>query len=106
MKSIIDTLDHPDWKIDGWQIKFMLSERLLHTIKKRSEIDNWYEDPAVTAVWMKKLRICFTSMQIFHQYFNVLPHVGDRLFDEDSGMIVQERSIDGNVMTITFTVSQ
>ncbi|WP_223860831.1 hypothetical protein [Spirosoma validum] len=105
MKSIVDALDHPDWKIQGWQIKFLLSERLLHEIKKISRVSNWYEDPVIADTWTNKLFICFNSIQNYYKVFGVLPQVGDRLFSEESGLIVQERSIDGNVMTITFTLA-
>ena len=104
MKSIVDSLDHPDWRIEGWQIKFLLSERLLSEIKKISRVSNWYEDPVIADTWIERLWICFNSIQNFYTVFKVLPQVGDRLFNEESGLIVQERSIDGNVMVITFTL--
>lgn len=105
MKSIVDSFDHPDWKIQGWQIKFLLSERLLHEIKKISRVSNWYEDPVIADTWTAKLSTCFNSIHNYYNVFGVLPQVGDRLFNEESGLMVQERSIDGNVMTITFTLA-
>lgn len=105
MKSIVDTLDHPNWQIEGWKIKFLLSERLLHDVKKISRVSNWYEDPIIADTWTEKLFICFNSIQAYYKIFKALPQVGDRLFNEDLGLFVQERSIDGNVMTITFTLS-
>lgn len=105
MKSIVDALDHPDWEIEGWQIKFLLSERLLHDVKKLARVSNWYEDPIIADTWTRRLFVCFVSIQSYYKNFKTLPQTGDRLFDEDSGLIIQERSIDGNVMTITFTLS-
>ncbi|WP_420149613.1 hypothetical protein [Spirosoma sp.] len=104
-KSIVDPLGSPDWKVEEWQIKFLLSERLLHDVKKLVKSSNWYEDPVVAEIWTARLQICFTSIENFYKDFGLLPHVGDRLFDNDSGLIVTERSIDGNVRTITFTIS-
>lgn len=105
MKSIVDALDHPDWLIEGWQIKFMLSERVLYDVKKIARVSNWYEDPIIAATWTEKLCLYFNSLQRFYQIFRVLPQVGDRLLIEDSGLIIQERAIDGEARTITFTLS-
>ena len=105
MKSIVDALEHPDWQIEGWKIKFLLSERLLHDVKKISRVSNWYEDPIIAATWTERLTICFNSIQNFYNIFRAMPQIGDRLFNEDSGLMIQERSIDGSLMTITFTLS-
>lgn len=105
MKSIVDALDHPDWTIEGWQIKFLLSERLLHDVKKLSRVSNWYEDPIIADTWTDKLFVCYTSIQTYYKIFRALPQTGDRLFNEESGLIIQERFIDGNLMSITFTLS-
>ena len=105
MKSIVDALDHSDWQIDGWQIKFMLSERVLYDVKKIARVSNWYEDPVIADTWVRRLCVYFDSIQHFYQIFSVLPQVGDRLLIEDSGLIIQERAIDGKAMIITFTLS-
>lgn len=105
MRSVVDTIEHQDWSIKGWKIKFVFSERQLHEVKKLSRVSNWYEDPVVAETWTVRLGICFSSIQNFYDTFGVLPQVGDRLFDEDLGMIIQDRSIDGYLRTITFTLS-
>ena len=105
MKSIVDALDHPDWHVEGWQIKFILSERVLYDVKKLARVSNWYEDPVIADTWTERLCIYFDSIQNFYQIFRVLPQVGDRLLIEDSGLIIQERAIDGKTMIITFTLS-
>ncbi|UFH54594.1 hypothetical protein [Spirosoma sp. KNUC1025] len=104
MESILDAFKHTEWHIKQWQVKFLLSEKLLHQVKKQSKISNWYEDQGVTEKWIERLSICFDSINKFHNSFGTLPQVGDRLYDEDTGMIVQDRSIDGNLMTITYTL--
>ena len=104
-KSIVEPLVHPDWEIKGWQIKFLLSERLLNDVRKVVKANNWYEDPDVADAWTARLQICFTSIQNFYGDFGTLPHLGDRLYDEDSGLMVKERSIDGTLMTITFILT-
>ena len=105
VKSVVDTIDYKDWFVKEWKIKFLLSERQLSEIKKLSRVDNWYEDPVVADTYFDRLCVCFDSIQKFYESFGTLPQIGDRLFDEDTGMKVQERSIDGNMMTITFTLS-
>ncbi|GAB4016640.1 hypothetical protein [Spirosoma koreense] len=105
MHTIIDTIESPDWVIQGWQVKFILSEKQLHQIRKLSRVENWYEDPVIAATEMHKLNICFTSIRKFYEVFGTLPQIGDRLFNEDSGMVVQARSIDGSVDTITYVLS-
>ena len=98
-------MEHPEWTIQGWTIKFLLSEKLLHQIEKISRADNWYEDPIVVDTWMEKMHICFNSIQQFYSAFGVIPQGVDRLFDEDTGMIIQGRSIDEKLKTITFTLT-
>jgi len=112
MKSIVETIKHQDWAIKGqnwvikgWEIQFLFSEKQLQEVRKLARVDNWYEDPIVADTCMVRLATCFNSIQKFYNTFGILPQVGDRLFDEDSGMIIQDRSIDGDVMAITFTLS-
>ncbi|WP_420151075.1 hypothetical protein [Spirosoma sp.] len=105
MKVIVDVIDHSDWIIRGWKIKFLLSDRLLHQVRLLSRADDWYEDPIVTDTWIAKMEICFNSIQQFYNTFGLLPHIGDRLFNEESGFVVQDRSIDGGHKQITFTLS-
>ena len=105
MKSIVDALEHPTWKIEGWQIKFLLSERMLRDVKKIASVSNWYEDPIIAATWTERLNSCFDGIQNFYTIFKVLPQTGDRLALDDSGLIIQERAIDGVGMTIMFTLS-
>jgi len=104
-KSIIESISEPDWSIKGWKIHFLFSERQLHQAKKLSVIDKWYEDPIVIATCHDRLRTCFNSIREFHNTFGSLPQIGDRLFDEDSGLLVQERSIDGDLMIISYMLS-
>lgn len=105
MKAIIDIIDHPDWVVRGWRIKFLLSDKVIHQVRVLSRVDHWYEDPVVADTWMNKMLVCFNSIQQFYNTFGLLPQVNDRLFDEDTGLIVQDRSIDGGMKTITFTLS-
>ena len=104
IKAIVDPFVDPKWVIADWQIKFMLSDKLLTLARKRSALGNWYEDPVVVATWQEAIYVCYNSVQKYHNTFGTLPVVGDRLFDEDSGLLVQDRSIDGGLMTITFTL--
>jgi hypothetical protein len=105
MKAIVDSIEHPHWVIQGWQIKFLLSDKLLHQAKLLSRVDNWYEDPVIADTWQQKVSVCFNSIFQFYDAFGQFPQVGDRLFNEESGMIVQDRSIDGNLKQMTFTLS-
>jgi hypothetical protein len=104
-KSIMEAITEHGWAIKGWKIHFLFSEKQLHQVKKLSVIDRWYEDPIVIDTCHDRLRTCFKSIRKFHATFGMLPQVGDRLFDEDSGLIVQERSIDGDLMIISFMLS-
>jgi len=103
--TIMEAISHPSWIIKGWTIHFLLSEKQLHQVKKISILDNWYEDPIVVSTCLDRLRTCYNSIQKYYDTFGLLPVVGDRLFDEDSGLIVQDRSIDGDLMVISFTLS-
>ncbi|GAB3044988.1 hypothetical protein [Spirosoma pulveris] len=105
MNTIIEAIDHPDWMLEEWRVKFLLSERMLHEVKKLAGIENWYEDPVITDIWRTRLGICYTSIFSFYTTFGILPQIGDRLFDEDTGLIIQNRSIDGQFKTITFTLN-
>ncbi|MFD2933756.1 hypothetical protein [Spirosoma flavum] len=112
MKSIVETIKYQDWAIKGqdwsiseWQIQFLFSDQQLQEVKKLSRVDNWYEDPIVADTYIDRLSTCFNSIKKFHTTFGSLPQIGDRLFDDDLGMIIQNRAIDGDVMTITFTLS-
>ncbi len=104
-KTIMESINQEDWLIKGWEIHFLLSEKKLHQVKKISTIDNWYEDPIVIDTIIDRLRTCFKGIKKFYTTFGVLPQVGDRLFDEDSGMVIHERSIDADLMVISFTLS-
>ena len=103
--TIVDPIEHPDWIIEGWRIKFILSEKQLGQVRQQSKLSNWYEDPTVRDTWIERISICLYSIEKFYKTFGVLPQVGDRLFDEATGTVIQERSIDGYLMTITFTLS-
>jgi hypothetical protein len=105
MKTVMESITKQSWIIKDWRIHFLLSERKLHQAKKLSLLDEWYNDPILIDTCVDRLSTCFKSIKKFHNTFGVLPQVGDRLFDEDSGLIVQERSIDGDLMVITFTLS-
>lgn len=104
-QSVVDSLHREEWTINEFKIVFLLSERILMEIKKLSRVADWCEDPVVADTYIDRLNRCFTSIQKYYTAFGSLPQVGDRLCGEDTGMIVQERSIDGNLMTITFTLS-
>ncbi|MFD2938349.1 hypothetical protein [Spirosoma flavum] len=101
----MEAISKPDWKIKGWTIHFLLSEKQLHRVKKLSTLDNWYEDPIVVDTCHDRLQTCYNSIQQYYDTFGLLPVVGDRLFDEDSGLIIQDRSIDGDLKIISFTMS-
>ncbi|MBD2756993.1 hypothetical protein [Spirosoma validum] len=105
VQPVISSLHYEQWRIETFRIKFLLSERILTEIRKLSRQPNWYEDPIVAATYIDRVNDCFISIKKFHALFGVLPQIGDRLYNEDTGMIIQDRSIDGNLMTITFTLS-
>ncbi|UFH52501.1 hypothetical protein [Spirosoma sp. KNUC1025] len=104
-QSIIESIHYPEWTIGQWQIAFLFSERLLADLKKISRLSNWYEDQIVAATYVDRANLCFISIKKYHAMFGSLPQIGDRLFDEDTGLFVQERSINGRQMTITYTLS-
>lgn len=104
LQAIIEPFESADWVIKEWTIKFMLSERLLTHARKQSDTPNWYNDPLIAATWSGVIAKCFRSVQAYHTAFAILPVVGDRLFNEDTGWQIQDRSIDGDLMTITFTL--
>lgn len=103
---VVDTHHDPKWVIDQWHIKFLFSERLLTTIKHRSNKPNWYEDSDVALEYMVQLCLCFKSIHSFYTSFGGLPVIGDRLFDEDTGLKIIDRCIDGELRTVTFVLSQ
>lgn len=101
---LIDPFESADWRVEDWHIKFMLSERLLTHARKQSNQRDWYEDSHIIGTWNKLMITCFHSVQRYHRTFHNLPTIGDRLFNEDTGWMIQDRSIDGDQMTITFTL--
>ncbi len=103
--SVVDTHRDDHWVIAKWHIQFSFSERLLVTIKHSSNSPNWYEDVDVAVEYMAQLEICFNSINAFHESFGSLPSIGDRLFNEDTGLMIKDRSIDGGLRTITFILS-
>ena len=103
--SLIESLHYTKWTINGFKIVFLLSERILTEIKKMSSQPKWYEDAGIANTYIDRLNLCFTSVKNYHTAFGILPQIGDRLYNEDTGMIIKERSIDGSLMTITFTLS-
>lgn len=105
MATLIDTLSHEAWIINGWKIHFVLSEMVIHQISKTTPYPVWYENETTSQVWMQKLGLCFTSLERCYQTFGWLPQIGDRLFDEDLGLMIKDRSIDGTMKTITFTLT-
>ena len=105
IQPVIDSLHDAEWTVNDFKILFLLSERILTEIRKLSQAANWYEDPVVSATYIDRVNTCFISIRQYYKAFGVLPQVGDRLYNEDTGMIVQERAIDGGLMTITFTLS-
>ncbi|WP_177236736.1 hypothetical protein [Spirosoma endophyticum] len=104
VRKIVDPFEYAEWTVREWTIKFMLSDKLLTHARKQSTLPNWYEDPLVIATWEAIISMCFCSVEKYHQSFHILPMVGDRLFNEDTGWRIQDRSIDGDTMTITFTM--
>ena len=102
--AIIEPFESAEWFIEDWNIKFLLSERLLTYARKQSKVANWYDDPLVAATWEEVIARCFRSVQKYHKSFSIVPMIGDRLFNEDTGLLIQERSIDGDLMTITYTL--
>ena len=105
VQPVTDSLHYKQWTIKGFKILFLLSERVLTEIRKLSRADNWYEDPVVGATYIDRVNTCYISIQKYYEAFGILPQVGDRLYNEDTGMIVHDRSIDGGLMTITYTLS-
>lgn len=105
MATLIDTLIHETWTINDWSIRFILSEKVIKLIGKTARYPVWYQDDATQTVWMDKLTVCFNSIQRCHQTFGWMPQVGDRLLDGDLGLMIQDRSIDGNLQTVTFTLT-
>jgi len=105
MRTLIDAIEHEQWTVNDWRIQFTLSEKQLHLIKKLSHVEDWYENQSVIDDWMVKLAVCFYNVEKFYESFGYLPQYGDRLSDEDLGLIIQERTIDGTSKTITFVLS-
>lgn len=103
--TIVDPIEHANWSIRGWKIKFILSDKQLSQIRNQSKLSNWYEDTVVRNTWVERVCVCWDSIEKFYKTFGMLPQVGDRLFDESSGSLIQDCSIDGHLMTITFTLS-
>lgn len=104
VRTIVEPFEYPEWVVEEWHIKFLLSERLLTRARKQASISNWHEDPLVVATWDGIITLCFRSVEQYYRSFHMLPMVGDRLFNEDTGWRIQDRSIDGDMMTITFTM--
>ncbi|MBD2753929.1 hypothetical protein [Spirosoma validum] len=104
-QPLIECLHLTQWIINDFKIQFLLSERILTEIRKISCVSNWYEDPVASATYIDRVNVCFISIRQYYLDFGSLPQIGDRLYNEDTGMIVQDRSIDGGLMTITFTLS-
>lgn len=104
-QSVIESVHYSEWVIKDWKVIFLFSDRLLGEIRKLSKVNNWYEDPIIVNIYLDRVNICFNSIQKYYTTFGMLPHVGDRLYNGDTGMIVQDRSIDGGLMTLTFTLS-
>ena len=102
--TIVEPFEYTEWIIEDWTIKFMLSDKLLTHARKQPSLSNWYEDPLIVATWKRIISTCFHSLHQYHKSFHILPTVGDRLFNEDTGWRIQDRSIDGDLMTITFTM--
>lgn len=105
MESIVDTIEHQAWVVQGWQVKFLLSERQLQLVRKMAGCREWYEDQFVLETWQDKMQVCFNTIQHFYESFGTLPQVGDRLYDEGTGLMIKDRSIDGNLKTITFVLT-
>jgi len=104
-QSIVESLHYDEWTLNGFKVVFLLSERILAEIKKVSQVINWYEDPIVASFYIDLVNICFISIRQFYNAFGILPQVGDRLYNEDTGLLVINRSIDGSLMTVTFVLS-
>ena len=105
MQTLVDAIEHEQWTVNDWRVQFILSEKQLHLIKKLSLVEDWYENQLVMDDWMGKLTECFYNIEKFYGSFGYLPQYGDRLFDEDLGLIIQERTINGTSKTITFILS-
>lgn len=105
IQPVIASLHYQEWIINDFKILFLFSERVLTEIRKLSRADDWYEDTVVSATYIDRVNSCFISIEKYYHAFGILPQVGDRLYNEDTGMIVQEQAIDGDLMTITFTLS-
>lgn len=105
MRTLIDAIEHEQWTVNDWRVQFILSEKQLHLIKKLSPVDDWYENQLIVDGWMVKLDTCFYNIEKFYESFGCLPQYGDRLSDEELGLMVQERAIDGTSKTITFILS-
>ncbi len=105
MATLIDTLTNETWTLNDWNIRFILSEKVIKLISKTAMYPIWYEDPVTHKTWIDKLTVCFTTIQRCHQTFGWFPQVGDRLLDGDLGLMIQDRTIDGNLKAITFTLT-
>ncbi len=104
-QAVIESVHYSEWVVEDWKIVFLFSDRLLAEVRKLSKATNWYEDPTIVDTYLDRVNLCFVSIQKYHATFGALPQVGDRLYDEETGMVIQDRSIDGNLMTITFTLT-
>lgn len=103
--SLIDSIHYADWVINEWKIVFLFSDKQLSQIQKQSTVPDWWEDPIVTDIYVSRLNTCFNSMHKVYLTLGILAQAGDRLFDQETGMLVQNRSFDSNLMTITYTLS-
>lgn len=90
-QSVIESVHYPEWVIQDWQIVFLLSNRLLAEVRKHSKVNNWYEDPTIVDTYLDRVNLCFSSIKKYYATFGVLPQVGDRLYNEETGMIIQDR---------------
>ncbi|RZK39064.1 MAG: hypothetical protein EOO61_07495 [Hymenobacter sp.] len=103
-QSIVESIHYDEWVVCNFKIVFLFSERILTLIKKASLATNWYEDPVVASTYIEQVNTCFISIRQFYNAFGVLPQIGDRLYDEDTGLAIVGRSIDGDLMTVTFVL--
>ena len=102
---LIDLITQDDWNINDWKIFFSLHDKLLISINRSATVRNWYEDERMNQVWRQRLASGVLSMRRYYEKFGVLPQVGDRLHDYNTGLLILEREINGETDSFIFLVS-
>lgn len=102
---LIDLITQDDWIIKDWKIFFSLHDKRLISINRSATVRNWYEDEVMNQIWRQRLASGMLSMRRYYDKFGVLPQVGDRLHDYNTGLLILERELNGESDLIIFLIS-